>query len=59
MIALPLTDLLKKDHFHWSDEAENAFNQLKNTMTLPFWLPDFSTPFTVETNTRVREVLLK
>uniref|UniRef100_A0A7N2LY12 Integrase catalytic domain-containing protein n=1 Tax=Quercus lobata TaxID=97700 RepID=A0A7N2LY12_QUELO len=49
-IAKPLTDLLKKDGFLWSDTALEAFNALKATMIQPpiLALPNFSKPFTIE-----------
>lgn len=31
-IAAPMTDLLKKDSFKWSDLAQNSFEKLKSTM---------------------------
>jgi len=33
MLAAPLTDLLKKDDFHWSTKSQQAFNSLKTTLT--------------------------
>lgn len=52
-LAAPLTSLLQKDNFQWYDEAQTTFKQLKRKMMEAFVLlsPDFSTPFTIETNT--------
>ncbi|KAF7838882.1 Ty3/gypsy retrotransposon protein [Senna tora] len=51
-IAAPLTSLLKKTDFHWSDEATIAFNALKTAVTSApvLVLLDFSKPFTIETD---------
>jgi len=47
-----LTQLLKKDQFHWSSEAQKDFEVLKLDMTTTpvLALPNFNIPFTVETN---------
>jgi hypothetical protein len=52
IITKPLTQLLTKKGFHWSDEATTTFNQLKKAMvsTPVLALPDFNLPFTVETD---------
>lgn len=49
-IAAPLTALLKKNSFVWSDQAKGAFQKLKVVVSHPFVLalPDFNLPFTIE-----------
>ena len=51
-LAWPLTQQLKKDVFHWNEEANLAFQKLKGVMTsLPVLaLPDFSQEFVIETD---------
>ena len=49
-ITQPLTNLLKKDSFLWSDKALEAVTRLKEAVTHPLVLAllDFSKPFIVE-----------
>lgn len=51
-ISRPLTNLLKKNSFQWTEEADESFQQLKVAMsTVPTWaLVDFTKPFVVETD---------
>lgn len=52
IIAAPLTDLLKKEAFSWTSAAEESFAALKLAMTEApvLHLPDFTVPFTIETD---------
>ena len=50
LMTLPLTHLLRKDvPWHWSDNCEAAFHQVKHALTHApvLALPDFSLPFEV------------
>ena len=49
-ISAPLTYLLKKDVFQWSDRASAAFDKLKTAMTTTpvLTLPDFNRLFIIE-----------
>lgn len=52
LIATHMTDLLRKNNFHWGEEATNSFEKLKTTMvsTPVLMFPDFGLEFTVETD---------
>ncbi|KAL5781649.1 hypothetical protein ACOSP7_006678 [Xanthoceras sorbifolium] len=52
LIARPLTNMLKKDNFEWTDEAKLAFENLKRAMTQTpvLALPDFNKTFEVYTD---------
>ncbi|XP_041007936.1 uncharacterized mitochondrial protein AtMg00860-like [Juglans microcarpa x Juglans regia] len=49
-IAGPLTRMLRKGSFQWSEEAKKAFHDLKESRLLPLVLalPDFTAPFTIK-----------
>lgn len=62
--ATPLSQLLKKGMFEWTEETQLAFDTLKRAMTtLPVLaIPDFAQPFKIETNAsdhRIGVVLLQ
>ena len=52
IIAKPLTNLLKKKSFAWTDDSEEAFHNLKQALVSApvLALPDFSLPFCLETD---------
>lgn len=50
LVAAPLTHMMKKNSFQWTEEAKAAFSQLKEATTKSpvLALPKFSKTFTVE-----------
>ena len=52
IIAKPLTQLLTKKGFHWTDQAQQAFEKLKQAMidAPVLALPNFDRPFSIETD---------
>ena len=63
-ISAPLTSLLKKDVFQWSDRASVAFDKLKAAMTTTpvLTLPDFNRPFIIKADTsgvRIGAILMQ
>lgn len=52
IIAKPLTQLLTKKGFAWNEQAQEAFQQLKQSMvnTPVLALPNFDRPFAIETD---------
>lgn len=53
MISKPLTQLLKKNtHFVWTQDHDHAFRTLKTALSSApvLQLPDFSSPFAIETD---------
>ncbi|KAL0313430.1 UNVERIFIED_CONTAM: Retrovirus-related Pol polyprotein from transposon [Sesamum radiatum] len=51
-IAKPLTELLRKNAFQWTEETKSAFEELKRAMSESpvLKLPDFNKEFVVETD---------
>lgn len=51
-VAAPLTNLLGRDGFFWTEETRETFDQLNTVLTTASMLIflDFSIPFVVETN---------
>jgi hypothetical protein len=56
-ITTPLTALLKKEGFRWNDDADHAFHELQQALTLApvLQLSAFDRDFIVECDHPVRE----
>lgn len=52
IIATPLTDLLKKEAFQWSSQAQSTFDNLEQAMSIAhvIALPNFDEDFILETD---------
>lgn len=52
MLAKPLTNILRLKQFQWSEQAQQAFDNLKTAMTTTpvLAMPNFQAQFTVETD---------
>lgn len=52
VISIPLTNLLRKNDFHWDSKADQAFQTLKQAMTSAtvLALADFNNTFIIETD---------
>ena len=53
LIAKPLTTLIQKNtKFIWSEEAQNAFDKIRNALTKlsMVYLPDLNSPFIIQTD---------
>lgn len=50
LIAKPLTDMLKKEAFIWTDKSREAFVKLKEVLMSPplLQMPDFDKEFIIE-----------
>ena len=57
-IARPLTNMLQKGNFNWTQESSQAFCQLKQalTTTLVLAMSEFSQPFSIECDASDKEI---
>lgn len=64
IISIPLTNILKKNNYVWTQASTEAFNKLKEIMSTTPLLPflEFAIEFTLEIDScdeRVRAVLIQ